>query len=134
MTAQREKPQTGCCGGRGVAAEEKSMTRRTWRIRSWSALWITVGMGAGTASADPIFYGVTGSNLVRFDMGAGTVSVVAPVTAGSPLNLLEDCDFDGAGNLWAVRQGNAGGFPPTSVCQAYRVDTLTGNSVPGGNF
>src|SRR5262245_28502676 len=103
-------------------------------------LWSVVSsvlacVASSIASAAPVFYGVTGSNLLRFDMGAHTVSVVAPLTVGgSPLNVMEDCEFDAAGTLWAIRQGNAGGFPPTIVCQAYQVDLATGNCTPQGNY
>jgi hypothetical protein len=89
---------------------------------------------AGPASAQT-FYGVTGTTLVRIDMGAHTATTVGPLQAASgPLTVIEDADFDGAGNLWAVRQGGLGGFPPTTVSQAYRVDIGTGNSTLMGDF
>jgi hypothetical protein len=86
----------------------------------------------GVASANPVFYGVTNtpsSTLVRFDMGAMTATTVAVTTS-----VMEDCDFDASGTLWAIRQGNIGGFPPTVVCQAYTIDLTTGAATLHGDF
>lgn len=82
------------------------------------------------ASANAVFYGVAGSNLVRYDMTASSATVVG----GLGVTLMEDCDFDGAGTLWGMRQGNAGGFPPTIVCQSYTINTTTGAAVLVNNF
>jgi hypothetical protein len=90
---------------------------------------VVVAGAAFTAHAAPIFYGVTGTSLVRFDMGAQTVT-----TVGAIPTLMEDCDFDGSGTLWGVRTGNAGGFPPTSVCQSYTINTSSGASTLQSNF
>jgi MYXO-CTERM domain-containing protein len=83
---------------------------------------------AGSARAD-VFYGVTATSLVRFDMGAHTVSTVGAIPSA-----MEDCDFDASGTLWGVRTGNIGGFPPTTVCQSYTIDTSTAASTLQANF
>jgi hypothetical protein len=89
----------------------------------------------GSASGDTEFLGVNGSNLVRFNMTAQTTTIVGGLTVGgNPLNVMQDCDFDAAGQLWAVRQGNAGGFPPNIVSEAYSLDAATGNATIASNF
>src|SRR5262245_11885139 len=94
---------------------------------------VLTGLTGGVANADPIFYGVTnnvsGSTLVRFDMGAHTVT-----TVGAASTLMEDCDFDAGGTLWAIRQGNAGGFPPTIVSQTFTIDLTTGAATQHGDY
>lgn len=93
---------------------------------------VLTGLTGGVANADPIFYGVTNtpaSTLVRFDMGAHTVT-----TVGASSTLMEDCDFDASGTLWAIRQGNAGGFPPTIVMQSYTIDLTTGAATQHGDY
>jgi hypothetical protein len=90
-------------------------------------------LAGGIASAD-VFYGVTNngsanSNLVRFDTAAQTCTIVGPTTT-----LMEDCDFDASGTLWSVRQGNAGGFPPTIVSQAYSINLATGAATLHGDY
>jgi hypothetical protein len=89
-----------------------------------------VCIAGASASANVVFYGVNNTNLVRFDMTASSVSVVGPLG----VSLMEDCDFDGAGTLWGMRQGNAGGFPPTIVCQSYTINTTTGAALLVNNF
>src|SRR5256885_1557300 len=84
-------------------------------------------MGAASASASPVFYGVAGANLVRFDMGAQTITLVAPMQSGeTPPPAVKDPDFGAGGIFWVMRQGTLGGFPPQSVSQAYTVDIVTG--------
>jgi hypothetical protein len=86
-----------------------------------------LSLAALPAAADVEFYGVTDSSLVHFDMTTHTANTVAPLTVGGgALNLLQDCDFDGSGTLWATRFGGLGGFPPTTVSEAYRIDINTG--------
>src|SRR6185436_10474913 len=65
---------------------------------------------------------VTGTNLLRIDTTAQTVTSVGALG----VNVMEDCEFDGSGTLWGMRQGNAGGFPPVTVCRAYTINTTTG--------
>lgn len=88
-------------------------------------------LGGGTARAD-VFYGVTnsGSNsqLLRFDMGAQTVTSVGAIPS-----LFEDCDFDASGTLWGIRNGSIG-FPPTVVMQSYTINTSTAAATLQTNF
>lgn len=103
--------------------------------RSAMAAAVALASIAGHAPAAPIFYGVTGSTLVRLDMGAQTATLVGTLQVGAtPLTVMEDCDFDAAGQLWAMRHGNAGGFPPVTASQAYQVNIATGDSVAQGNY
>jgi hypothetical protein len=106
------------------------------RVSRHLFVWVSSILIAGSsAAAAPVFYGVTGTNLLQFDMGAQTATVVAALqSGGGPLGLIEDADFDASGNLWAVRQGNTGGFPPTPVSQSYLIDIGTGNSLLQGDF
>jgi hypothetical protein len=92
---------------------------------------------AGVAQADPIFYGVTSSagtfapaNLVRFDMGAQTVTVV-----GTTGLTMDDCDFDASGQLWGISVISGSGFPPPPANErGMQIDISTGATVAMGNF
>jgi hypothetical protein len=99
-------------------------------MRTGLAVFMLAG-AASVASAD-VFYGVTNSaspQLLRFDMTAQTVTSVGAIPT-----VFEDCDFDASGTLWALRNGNIGGFPPTLVMQAYTINTTTAAATPQGNF
>jgi hypothetical protein len=86
-----------------------------------------------TAQAD-VFYGVTSSSLVRMDTVAQSVTTVASITGGaSALNSFADCEFDGEGNLWGLRQKD-GGFMDPSINQALKINTVTGAALLGGDF
>ena len=90
---------------------------------------------AGSVHAS-VFYGVTDSGLVTIDTSSHAVTTVGTLHAGATnLSLIADCEFDGSGNLIAMRQGSDfSGFPPTPLNQAFQVNTATASVVQLSSF
>lgn len=108
-------------------------------INCWSGALCAgvVVLGAlGTAHASQ-FYGVrNGGGLIRIDTVAQTVTPLGNIQAGptTPTGF-EDLEFDGSGNLYAIRGYNDGNFPPTNFNEAYRVtNPTTGASLLSASF
>jgi hypothetical protein len=83
------------------------------------------------------FFGVRyNGQLVRLDTTAQTVTGLGSIFVGPQTpTQFEDLDFDGAGNLYAMRGFADGNFPPTNFNQAYRVlNTATGQSLLTASF
>lgn len=99
----------------------------------WAAALVCTGSFVSTVQAD-VFYGVTSSKLVRMDTTAQTVTTVASIMGGpSALDSFADCEFDGAGNLWGLRQKNGGLFE-SPVNQALKINLVSGAALLGGDF
>jgi hypothetical protein len=90
---------------------------------------------AGSVQAS-VFYGVTDSSLVTIDTSSQAVTTVGTLhTPASNLSLMADCEFDGSGNLVAMRQGSDfSGFPPAPLNQAFRVNTTNASVVQVSSF
>lgn len=99
------------------------------------AVGVLAGSIAHVGQAD-VFLGVSRSgSLLRFDMGAHTVTTVGAVAVGgNSITGIEDCDFDDTGVLYATASTSFGGFPPVTVNQTYRVNTNTGASLAASDL
>lgn len=85
---------------------------------------------SGTDAAE--FYGVRfNGQLTRIDTSAQSVTGLGNIRVGPVVpDQFEDLEFDGAGNLYAVRGYNNGNFPPVNFNEVYRVlNPALGNSL-----
>lgn len=84
-----------------------------------------------------MFYGIRANGtLIKVDTTAQTVTTQGTLPFGpSGTPSFEDLEFDGSGNLYAMRGYNDGNFPPTNFNQAYRVlNPVTGTAILTGTF
>lgn len=101
-------------------------------------MFLFAGLALASHASGSVFYGVnTAGTLSRFDMTAQTVTPLAAIHAGPTTpGGFQDLEFDGAGNLYALRaDSDSSTFPPASVNQFYRITNPTlGTAIAAGNI